>query len=472
MKNNKEQTTMRWWGGLRTIGGNIVSLEYQDSRLIFDFGFIPHPNSIILGEKVKTRTSRFVHDYVSLEVAPAIDGIYEEEDVEQLQDLQSVQEDGKKTAVLVSHLHLDHIGSMGMLSPQIPIFLTEDSFRLYQALEVIGEGVRGYQPNLQACTYEESFQVGNFIVTPIQVDHDIPGACGFHIETPDGNLFYMGDFRMHGNHPERVEAAIQSVKERGVDIFMMEGTTLSDLEQMRRPLVPDPCIPDRMKTEADVPMKMRDILEEFEGIGIFNMYHRNVERLESILALKGEMDRTIVLEPETAYIADKLIDATDFSIYLSSETKEESMNNKMSKWKEELLQKYNTIDATIINQHPREYFLQNSYENVLELLDLQVKDGVYLHSNAPPLGNYDPSYQHLLRLLKYLGLKRIYVGSGGHALAQHLKYVLEKINPDTFIPMHSFHPERLVPDHARLVLPEYGVTYMIKNGHVIRSMRR
>ena len=66
---------MRWWGGLRTIGGNIVSLEYQDSRLIFDFGFIPHPNSEILGEKVKTRTSRFVHDYVSLEVAPAIDGI-------------------------------------------------------------------------------------------------------------------------------------------------------------------------------------------------------------------------------------------------------------------------------------------------------------------------------------------------------------------------------------------------------------
>ncbi|WP_191126303.1 hypothetical protein [Cerasibacillus terrae] len=57
-------------------------------------------------------------------------------------------------------------------------------------------------------------------------------------------------------------------------------------------------------------------------------------------------------------------------------------------------------------------------------------------------------------------------------MAQHLKYVLEKINPDTFIPMHSFHPERLVPDHARLVLPEYGVTYMIKNGHVIRSMRR
>jgi mRNA degradation ribonuclease J1/J2 len=36
-------------------------------------------------------------------------------------------------------------------------------------------------------------------VTPIRVDHSIPGACGFLVETSDGKQVALtGDFRMHG----------------------------------------------------------------------------------------------------------------------------------------------------------------------------------------------------------------------------------------------------------------------------------
>ena len=80
-----------------------------------------------------------------------------------------------------------------------------------------------------------------------------------------------------------------------------------------------------------------------------------------------------------------------------------------------------------------------------------------------------PNYQRLIDFLHKQGIPRYDVGTSGHAAPQHLKYVLERLKPSTFIPLHSFYPERLVPDHSRLFLPEYGVTYGIKQNKIIKK---
>ena len=38
MAKDLHHTNIRFWGGLKTIGGTVVSVEYKNSRVIFDFG--------------------------------------------------------------------------------------------------------------------------------------------------------------------------------------------------------------------------------------------------------------------------------------------------------------------------------------------------------------------------------------------------------------------------------------------------
>nr|WP_283249379.1 MBL fold metallo-hydrolase [Lederbergia citrea] len=393
---------------------------------------------------------------------PKIDGLYSEQDLAGEEGVVPAELDKRETAVIISHIHLDHIGAMGTIAPEIPVYLTSDSLKLYRALDTVGEGVPGNR-NYQSCDYEQSFNVGEITITPIPVDHDTLGACAFHIQTPDGSILYSGDLRLHGKYPERIEQMIEKAKERSFDVLIMEGTTLNSVEVHREPLVPSKELPEDFLTEKLIPSKMVSVLEEANGIGCFNIYNRNIDRLEGILEAGKNSKRTVVFEPETAYLVSSFLPESEFAIFLSSETKEEMKNGKLLEWKKALFERYETLDAVQINESPSRYFMQNSYEQTMEIFDLNVENGVYIHSNGVPLGDFDPSYQNLKNFLKRIGIDHVLVGTSGHAIPNHLQYILDELDPDFLIPLHSFHPERLIPRRGRQVLPEYGVTYVLKN---------
>ncbi|MBS4204353.1 MBL fold metallo-hydrolase [Lederbergia citrea] len=457
-----EQTKIRFWGGLRTIGGTIVTVEYKDSRVVFDFGLKYDPSTNFFDGQLKLRTTSIVKDYLRLGMIPKIDGLYSEQDLAGEEGVVPAELDKRETAVIISHIHLDHIGAMGTIAPEIPVYLTSDSLKLYRALDTVGEGVPGNR-NYQSCDYEQSFNVGEITITPIPVDHDTLGACAFHIQTPDGSILYSGDLRLHGKYPERIEQMIEKAKERSFDVLIMEGTTLNSVEVHREPLVPSKELPEDFFTEKLIPSKMVSVLEEANGIGCFNIYNRNIDRLEGILEAGKNSKRTVVFEPETAYLVSSFLPESEFAIFLSSETKEEMKNGKLLEWKKALFERYETLDAVQINESPSRYFMQNSYEQTMEIFDLNVENGVYIHSNGVPLGDFDPSYQNLKNFLKRIGIDHVLVGTSGHAIPNHLQYILDELDPDFLIPLHSFHPERLIPRRGRQVLPEYGVTYVLKN---------
>ncbi|WP_246197235.1 MBL fold metallo-hydrolase [Cytobacillus depressus] len=466
-----EQTKIRFWGGLRTIGGTIVTVEYKDSRVVFDFGLKYDPATNFFDGKLKLRTTSIVQDYLRLGMIPKIDGLYSDKDLAGNEEVIPAELDKRQTAVIISHIHLDHIGAMGTIAPEIPVYLTSDSLKLYRSLDTIGEGVPGNR-EYQLCDYEQSFRIGEITVTPIQVDHDVLGACAFHIETPEGSIFYTGDLRLHGNYPERTEQMIQKAKERGFDVLIMEGTTLRSVEEHREPLVSTNKLPENLLTEAQLPRKVEEVLEETNGIGCFNIYNRNIDRIEGILTAGKNTKRTVVFEPETAYLASLFIPDSEFAIYLSSETIAEVKNGSILEWKKSLLERYEILDAKKINEHPSHYFVQNSYENTMEMFDLNVANGVYIHSNGVPLGDFDPSYQNLQNFLERIGIEHVLVGTSGHAIPNHLQYILDEFDPDFFIPLHSFHPERLIPRRGRQVLPEYGVTYLLINNELTKMIEK
>lgn len=42
------KTTITFWSGLRTIGGNIAEITFGNNRVIFDFGLVYDPASLIV----------------------------------------------------------------------------------------------------------------------------------------------------------------------------------------------------------------------------------------------------------------------------------------------------------------------------------------------------------------------------------------------------------------------------------------
>lgn len=431
-------TCLKFWAGLTNIGGTVISVEHGPYRLVLDFGFSYAPGGITNDKQVRLRSERLVHDYLRLDMAAALPGVYRKKDLPETLHLLSAAESPWQTIVLISHLHLDHMGAMGLVDERVPVYLTAESLDLHRALEAIGEGVDGAR-DYSACQYDVPLTHGPFVITPLRVDHDISGACSFHIHTPHGNILYTGDYRLYGTVPPIASHWLKQAEGLGVDVLISEGTTLrapAEGESVR--IAGSGTLPDTLTTEDMLPEKLRLILSNTQ-LAVFNIYHRNLRRLAMMLDAGRDAGRTVVLEPETAYLARTLLARVDFL-----ETVE--------------------VCASKVRDNPAQYLIQNSYRNCLVLLDYAGLGGSYLHSNGTPLGEFDPAYARLRALIEKCGLVFHYVGATGHAIPEHLQYVADTLAPKVLVPLHSFCPERLTVAKGQRLLPERGVDYRLCEG--------
>ncbi len=436
-------TYLKFWAGLTSIGGTVISVEHGEHRLVFDFGLSFDPGNILSGKQVHLRPARLVHDYLRLDMIAAVPGVYSQSEVSDCADLMSAEESPWQTAVLISHLHLDHMGAMGLVSPRIPVFLTEESLALYRALAVIGEGVDGAR-EYSTCQFNVPLAHGPFVITPLRVDHDICGACSFHIRTPHGNILYTGDYRLYGTTPPIAPQWLEAATALGVDVLISEGTTLRAPEEgEREEIIGDGTAPDTLVNEDMLPEKLCILLSS-TGLAFFNIYHRNVRRLAMMLDAGKAVGRTVVLERETAYLARMMLAREDFV-----ETDD--------------------VCPSAIKGNPTQYLVQNSYHNCLALLDFVGVSGCYIHSNGVPLGTFDPAYAKLRALVDKCGLEFHYIGATGHAIPQHLQFVVDTIAPKVLVPLHSFCPQRLTAAGGERVLPQLGISYRLRDGRLHAS---
>lgn len=413
---------LRFYGGVGVIGSTKVVVEQDGWRVVLDMGLdIPGREGLVRSPLKMPRGSE-LRTRLRLGEAPAIDGLYRPEAVTGT-GVEGATGEGR-TAVFVSHCHIDHVGLLGWVDPSLPIWAAEETVRMLGALEAAGQGLEGGAPIVEPMAEGERVSVGPLVVERYAVDHDVPGASGFLVHTDSGIVAYSGDLRLHGRHPELTERFAE--RARGAHALVMEGTTLTS----------DPRIVLRPESEVDAAFD--DALARTPGLVLMTVYPRDIERLESFTAIARNHDRTILWPAAIAAF--------------------------LRAWGLLGVEELDPASIEAARRDPSRFVVQIASDALDVLLDLPVGVGsIFLHANGEPLGPFQPSWELLQQWLARLETPFASIGTSGHATPHDLHRFVQLVSPDVLYPLHSADPLRLLPPPGTSrVIAEYGRWYDVR----------
>ncbi|SES40763.1 MBL fold metallo-hydrolase [Psychrobacillus sp. OK032] len=413
-------TTIQFYAGLKTIGGTIFEVKYKEERFIADFGMIFQNK-----EGVQLRPQTTISELQAIGVIPSISGVLKNDEID------------RNATIAISHLHLDHMGLLQYVHPNVPIIMGEESKALYEHLHTIEEEPHvNVAQQVKSVPFHQPIQVSEHIqVEFFPVNHDALGASAMRIITPDSTIVYSGDVRLHESD---IDTANLPKVAGSPDILIIETTNVQEEFLDVNPVI---------SSEKDV---LTPALLKIDTPIIFNVYHRNINRLEILIEAAKQKDKLIVFEPETAYLVQAFQMGAPHVRFLQVE-------------QSRIIDSIDTIQPITLAELDRNFskvWLQSSYHNIRLLQELPVQGATYVHSNGVPLGSFDPVYNELLEWIHKVSMEYVVLGVSGHAAAAQIKWLADAMQAKVTIPLHGFTPE-LLQGPYKTFLPETGTIYPV-----------
>ena len=364
--------------GTHQIGGSAIEISTKSTRIIMDFG-----NELSLDEK-----------YIPINLD--IDGV-----TKGMPDC-----DG----IVISHYHMDHLGQLTSVFPEIPLYMGELSKEVAMiATEYQDKNL--YLRLLGANIFRggEAFTIGDIRIRPLVIDHSAGDSYMFVIEAEGKRVLYTGDFRMHGLRHHVLQKLVNTYIGE-VDVLITEGTSLSrDV--------------DGSISEAAVLEDISSYIQD--GKYVFVMCSStNIDRIMGIWQ-NMPTDKVLICDAYQKRILDTVID----NVYYESSL-------------------YRRHDSPLVlNKGPYpKYYMDHGFvslvrgtENFVSHIKEFPKDDVriiysmwigYIEENLllQDLLNTYPSY---------------ICHASGHISKNDLVQFIELVDPDIVIPVHTDSPEKL-----------------------------
>jgi ribonuclease J len=519
-------TSITCYGAAGEIGGNKILLEDGDSRLMLDFGISFGRAGKYYNELLRPRSARGLLDPLALGLIPPLEGLYRRDlELPQLWNrmrglagYRNLERSGGRSAVdavLISHAHLDHNGDVSYLDSAIPVVATRTSAAIARAMQVTGmaslerelvyasqradkggilESARGEAYQLRPFLFLEGSlavsgrefwesagsgsrkgmlaaaadafpgTVAGLKVRSWPVDHSIPGAVGYAVETSAGWVGYTGDIRFHGRRGGQTRAFQKELAALHPRALLCEGTHLEGAA-------------GRI-SEDEILARVVEILGRYRGkLAIADFGPRNVERLQVFLDAAHQTGRTLLLQPKDAYLLHALhlaepdvFPAPDCGPHVGLFDDPKAAPRP---WERETREAWSApiVCAENVSEKPGDFILADSLWDLNDLPDLEgISGGVYLFSNSRAYDDEQAADLDRLRnWVHWLGLDLVgdpddmnspSLHASGHASGDELAEFARTVHPEILIPIHTENPdwwkETLRGSGVEVRVPEYG----------------
>lgn len=410
-------------GGMNEIGKNITAFEYENEIIVVDAG-LAFPEDDMLGVDL---------------VIPDI--TYLEKNKE------------KVKALLITHGHEDHIGSVPYFLKKInvPVYGTKLTLGLIKNKLVEHNLVE--QTKLKCVEPRDIVNIGkHFKAEFIRVTHSIADSTGIAITTPVGVVFHTGDFKVDYTPIDSKPMDLQRIAEIGNKGVLL---LLSDSTNVQRP--------GHTMSERSVGKEFDKIFMNCNKRIIVATFASNIHRMQQIINSAVKYKRKVAIVGRSMLnvinVASELgyIDAPDGTLIDIDK-----------------IGIYNPEQLVIITTGSQgEPMAALSRMSMGEHKKVTVTaDDLIILSSSPIPGN-EKSVGRVIDELEKLGAEVIYnqladVHVSGHACQEELKLMLSLVRPKFFMPAHGEY--RFLKQHGELAVsvgtPKENV-FIMENGRIL-----
>lgn len=488
-------STVTFYGGVHEIGGNKFLVEDKGTRVFLDFGMQMGKVNQYYSEYLQPRDLNGMGDLFEYGLLPPLRGLYRQ-DYSKQSNYGDEKEDTAFDAVLLTHAHLDHAAYIHYLRPDIPIYCTEATKLVMQALEDTGSDeeyltfkesfklYRNRNGELSRATTAENrvevsrpiniiesskkFNVDSIEVEPVAIDHSIPGVSALILHTSKGSVACTADIRFHGRRRADSERFLERCASSDLDYLLCEGTRIAETNS---------------KTELDVESDVKAIVDKTPQLVVCTYPPRDLDRLLSFYKATVESGRDLVIDLKQAYLLS-LFQASEkckgdypgpddkhIKIYLPKKSwgliskdirvwsqKQRDADYKV--WEREFLDRGNAINCQDVSANEKNLVFFCSDYTLQNLIDIRPQEGSsYIRSSTEPFDDemkFDE--KRVKRWLAHFGLiskegEWNHVHVSGHGDGVQLKRVIEETHAKCLIPIHTEHEEyhKKWHDNVRIV---------------------
>jgi len=381
-------------GGVEEVGRNMTMFEIGEDIIVVDMGFT-----------------------FKDQATPGVDYI--------LPNTQYLEERKHKIrAVLITHGHLDHIGAIPYLIDRLgnPKIYARNFTSLM--IKKRQEEFPHLKPlNIEVVENTTKLKLGNLDISFFAVTHSIPDAMGIMIDTPHGKIVHTGDLRLDHDDgkPSELEEEVYSIfKDEKVLLLLADSTNSEN---------PGFSISERLVME-----NIEKIIREVPGRLIASMFSSQVERLLKTLEIAEGLGKKVVIEGRSMKTNIEVIRAAGLLNVQDSTLIDVS---EMYKYPD------NKLIAMVTGSQGEEFgALMRISTKTHKYIAINPNDTILMSSSVIP-GN-ERGVQKLKDNLSRLGAKLIHyktsdVHSSGHANRDELAWIISKINPKFYMPIHGYH---------------------------------
>jgi len=472
-------TKITAYGGINEIGGNKILIEDEGTRIFLDFGLSFLKYNSYFSPYMQPRGWALLADLIKLGLIPNLEGLYRT-DFER-----RIREPRKEPAfdgVLLSHPHLDHAGFVSLLRPDIPIYCSKETHAILEAMEQtsyssmaeftaikekfkLRESKRDKNKLVkdrdsiiprQLIHFKPTFKIDNIVVHTFKVDHSVPGATAFIIETSAAIIAYTGDIRFHGREANYSRYFAEKLAEFSPDYLITEGTRIDDDEKI---------------TELDITRNVYNLTHENENLVIVNFPIRDMQRMRSFVEAAEATERKLVVNMRQAYTLSTLekFGVTDYprvedvaifiplkgwGIWNNEDYPEEIRLQDYLSWEKELLNRENAITSEELIHSPDSYIFRCDYTELKYLLDIYPPEGsIYIRSITEPVDDeMEIDERRARNWLKFFNINDIIqLHCSGHARYTDLKHMIEEAQPRYVVPIHTEKPKLFKELHKEIL---------------------